>query len=391
MKSEIFDLDYLRTKKEIFYWVHFILFVMTKLNIFVSNYVRAPILFMYLVGAFIILIKNSEFINSKLQNSKIKRVLLFGFYMILNAVIMKFLNVYVIYWVVTFIFIKELKFSKNEILSLINKTAIVYFILSILLNYTPLKSLSWYEVRQIRSRFLPFAYRFIGVSSTPAGPDIFYLIVLISNLILNKGKSKYFYMVLGFVVVIWSASLSPFMSLFGAIIILPFTKSKVIKIIYGSMLWLYQFIIMAAYAFGEEGLRHILNMLSTTRSMIWYHLYLNFLEKSSFTQFLFGRRELVEFWHFLKLINNPHNFSLIVIQFAGILGYSIIIIFATFNFQKLQDKYTIFMISLLMIYSSTNTYIFTIRGNPIFIYILIAYLFSRNESKVEAKTEAKLQ
>jgi hypothetical protein len=381
MKTEMLDFDYLRTKKEIFYWVHFILFVMTKLNIFVSNYVRVPILFMYLVGVFLILIKNSKVINSKLQNSKIKLMLLFGLYMILNAVIMKLLNVYVIYWVVTFVFIKELRFSSDEILSLINKTAIVYFILSILLNYTPLKTLSWYEVRQIRSRFLPFAYRFIGISSTPAGPDIFYLIVLISNLILNKGKSKYFYMILGFVVLIWTASLSPFMSLAGAIIILPFTKNKVIKIIYGSMLWLYQFIIMVVYAFGAEGLRHILNRLSTTRSMIWYHLYLNFMEKSSFTQFIFGRKELVEFWHYLKLINNPHNFSLIVIQFAGIIGYSIIIIFATYNFQKLQDKYTIFMISLLMIYSSTNTYIFTIRGNPIFIYILIAYLFSRNETK----------
>jgi hypothetical protein len=380
MKTEMLDFDYLRTKKEIFYWVHFILFVMTKLNIFVSNYVRVPILFMYLVGVFLILIKNSKVINSKLQNSKIKLMLLFGLYMILNAVIMKLLNVYVIYWVVTFVFIKELRFSSDEILSLINKTAIVYFILSILLNYTPLKTLSWYEVRQIRSRFLPFAYRFIGISSTPAGPDIFYLIVLISNLILNKGKSKYFYMILGFVVLIWTASLSPFMSLAGAII-LPFTKNKVIKIIYGSMLWLYQFIIMVVYAFGAEGLRHILNRLSTTRSMIWYHLYLNFMEKSSFTQFIFGRKELVEFWHYLKLINNPHNFSLIVIQFAGIIGYSIIIIFATYNFQKLQDKYTIFMISLLMIYSSTNTYIFTIRGNPIFIYILIAYLFSRNETK----------
>ncbi|MGH4120723.1 hypothetical protein [Clostridium sp.] len=381
MKKEMLDLDYLRTKKEIFYWVHFILFVMTKLNIFVSNYVRVPILFMYLVGVFFILIKNSEFIKSKIKNSKVKLMLAFGLYMILNAVIIKVLNVYVIYWVVTFIFIKELKFSSDEILSLINKTAIVYFILSILLNYTPLKSLSWYEVRQIRSRFLPFAYRFIGVSSTPAGPDIFYLIVLISNLILNKGKSKYFYMILGALVVIWTASLSPFMSLAGAIIILPFTKNKVLKIIYGSMLWLYQFIIMVAYALGSEGIRHILNRLSTTRSMIWYHLYLNFMEKSSISQFIFGRKELVEFWHFLKLINNPHNFSLIVIQFAGIIGYSIIIIFATYNFQKLQDKYTIFMISLLMIYSSTNTYIFTIRGNPIFIYILIAYLFSRNESK----------
>lgn len=379
MKTEMLDFDYLRTKKEIFYWVHFILFVMTKLNIFVSNYVRVPILFMYIIGVFLILIKNSKVVNSKFVNSKIKLILVFGFYMIINAVIMKLLNVYVIYWVATVIFIKELRFSRDEILSLINKTAIVYFILSILLNYTPLKALSWYEVRQIPSRFLPFVNRFIGVSSTPAGPDIFYLIVFISNLILNKRKSKYFYMILGFVVVIWTASLSPFMSLFGAILILPFTRNKIIKIIYGSQLWLYQFIMIVAYALGSTTIRHILNRLSTTRSMIWYHLYLNYMEKSSIYQMLIGRKELVEFWHFLKLINNPHNFSLIVIQFAGIIGYAMIIIFVTFHFQKLRDRYAIFMVSLLMIYSSTNTYIFTIRGNPIFIYILIAYLFSRSE------------
>lgn len=381
MKAEMLDFDYLRTKKEVFYWVHFILFVMTKLNIFVSNYVRVPILFMYLVGVFLILIKNSKVVNTKILNSKVKLVLGFGFYMILNAVIMKVLNVYVIYWVVTFVFIKELKFSSDEILSLINKTAIVYVIIAVLLNYTPLKALSWYDIRILHNRFIPSIPRFIGISSTPAGPDIFYLIVLISNLVLNKGKSKYFYMILGFIVLVWTASLSPIMSLAGAILILPFTRNKVIKIIYGTQLWLYQFIMIVVYAFGSEWVRHILNMLSTTRSMIWYHLYLNFMEKSSITQIIFGRRELVDFWHFLKLINNPHNFSLIVIQFAGIIGYGIIIIFATYNFQKLQDRYTIFMVSLLMIYSSTNTYIFTIRGNPIFIYILIAYLFSRVETE----------
>lgn len=388
MKSEILDFDYLRTKKEIFYWVHFILFVMTKLNIFVSNYVRVPILFMYLVGVFLILTKNSKFKKIEIINSKIKLILVFGFYMMLNVLIMKFLNVYIIYWVATFIFIKELRFTKNEIFTLINKTAIVYLVLAILLNYTPLKALSWYEIRQISNRFVPFVHRFIGISSTPAGPDILYFIVIINNLILNKGKSKYFYIILGFIMVIWTASLSPFMSLAGAIIILPFTSRKVIKIIYGSMLWLYQFPVILIYAVGSVEIRHILNVFSTARAMIWYHVYLNLLEKSSFAQFIFGRKELVEFWKSKVLVNNPHNFSLIVLQFAGIIGYIIIISFITSKFQKLQDKYIIFIVSLLMIYSSTNTYIFTIRGNPIFIYILIAYLFSRNESKIESRINA---
>jgi hypothetical protein len=382
MKKEMLDWDYLITKKEIFYWVHFILFFMTKLNIFVSNYIRLPILGMYIVGVFLILIKNSKVKSSKIINSRIKLILIFGFYMILNLLIIKYTNVYVIYWVATVIFIKELKFKSSEILSIINKTAIVYFILAILLNYTPLKVLSWYDIRILHNRFVPSVPRFIGLSSSPAGPDIFYIVVLFSNLFLNKCRSKYLYIIFSLVLVVWTASLSPIVSIVGAIAILPFTNNKVIKSIYSSMLWLYQFIIIFIYAIGSEGLRSFLNRCSTTRSMIWYHLYLNASYKSSLSQWIFGRSELVEFWHFKQLINNPHNFSLIVLQFGGIIAYIMIIIFFAFNFQKIQNKYIIFIVSMLIIYSSTNTFIFTIRGNPIFIYILISYLFVRNESEV---------
>ncbi len=196
-------------------------------------------------------------------------------------------------------------------------------------------------------------------------------------------------MTLGFIIVIWTGSLSPFMSLAGAIIILPFTSNKVIKIMYGSMLWLYQFIIMLIYGLASEGGRHILSRLSTTRAVIWYNLYFNLMEKSTLSQWIFGRTELVELTHVGRIINNPHNFSLIALQFAGVIGYGIIIIVSTLNFQRLQDKYMIFIVSLLIIYSSTNSYIFTIRGNPIFIYILISYLFCKTESKTESYLDTK--
>jgi hypothetical protein len=380
MKDGILNWDYLRTKKEIFYWLHFMLFFLSKLNIINSNFVRLPILLMYIVGVFLILIR-----NFKVKQSNIKLMIMFGFYMLLNLLIVKYTNVYVIYWVATVIFIKELKFTSSEILSLINKTAIVYFILSILMSYTPLKALSTYEVRQLHNRFIPSIFRFLGLNGSPAGPDIFYIIVLFSNIFLNKGRSKYLYSIFSLAIVAWTGSLSPIVSIIGALVILPFTNYKVIKIIYSSVIWLYQFIVIFMYSVGSEGVRHFLNRCSTTRSMIWYHLFINLIQQSTVFQWIFGRADLMEFYHMNQAINNPHNFSLIVLQFGGLIIYSMIIIFTTFKFQKIQDKYIMFIVALLLIYSSTNTFIFTIRGNPIFMYIIVTYLFAIKESKIESK------
>ena len=47
----------------------------------------------------------------------------------------------------------------------------------------------------------------------------------------------------------------------------------------------------------------------------------------------------------------------------------------------MRDKYKIFIVSVLLIYASTNTFIFTVRGNPIFVFLLGTYLLSGDESK----------
>lgn len=364
-------------KKEIFYWIHFILFFMSNLNVVPEDYVRALILFMYILGLSTVLI-----VKYKQKYSYFKLIAMLGIYIILIILSIKYSNIHIMYLIATCIVIKELKFSKQEILSLINKTAIVYFILAIALNYTPLKSLSIYDIRQIRSRFLPHVYRFIGVNGSPAGPDILYLIVAITNLTQNKAKSKYFYIISSLIIVVWTASLSPIVALIGAIVIIPFSNSNIIKTIYSSTLWLYQYIVVLGYTVGSTSFRHILNRFSTTRSLYWYNVVRNLTRFSTFKEWLFGRQRLVGFARAGEIINNPHNFSIFLLEFGGVIMYSIIIIIATLNFKKIHDKHIIFIVSLLLIYTSTNTFIFTIRGNPIFNFILITYLFSRNEPKL---------
>ncbi|HEY8803601.1 MAG TPA: hypothetical protein VIM42_00545 [Clostridium sp.] len=366
-------------KKEILYWIHFALFTISNLNFSFVNYVRATILVMYLCGFVYMTVKKAEF---KLPSKYI--LILFGVYIILNALFIKTISVHIIYLAVTFMIIKEFKFSKSELLALINKTAIVYFILSVILGYTPLNSLSVFGPRQIENKFFPHLFRFIGIEGTPAGADIFFLIVLLSNIFLNKAKNKYFYITLSVIVLLWTSSFAPVVSIIGALLILPFTKNKVAKIIYSGMLWLYQFIVIIMYGFGTVKLQYILNVCSTWRARIWFNMYYGLIQYNSMALWLLGRKELVEFSHRTDtIINNPHNYSLFLLQFGGIITYIIIIGVATLYFKNMRDKYMIFVVSALLIYASTNTFILTIRGNPIFIYILIMYLSSGKEPKLE--------
>ena len=398
MKEEIIDCNYSYNKKilywihscnkkEILYWIHFVLFTISNLNFGFVNYVRATILLMYVCGFIYITVKKPEF---KLPSKYI--LILFGVYIILNALFIKTISVHIIYLAVTFIVLREFKFSKSELLSLINKTAIVYLVLSLILSYTPLNTLSVFGPRQIANKFFPhLLFRFMGIEGTPAGADIFYVIVLLSNIFLNKSKSKYFYITLSLIVWGWTSSLAPVVSIIGTLLILPFTKNKVVKIAYSGMLWLYQFIVIIMYGYGTLSLQYILNVCSTWRARIWFNMYWGLIQHNSMTQLLLGRKNLVEFSHRTDtIINNPHNFSLFLLQFGGIITYVIIIAVATMYFKNMRDKYMIYVVSALLIYASTNTFIFTIRGNPIFVFILVMYLSSGKEPRL-AKREPKLE
>jgi len=367
-------------KKECFYWAHFILFTMSNLDFSYVGYVRAALLSMYICGLIYLVVKKSEF---KLPPKWM--LVLFGLYILLNALIIRTVSVHIIYLVVTVIVINQFKFSKSQLLALINKTAIIYFVLAIILNYSPLNFMSVLGPRLIENKFFPhLLFRFLGIEGTPAGADIFYMIVLFSNIVLNKTKSKYFYITLSLIILLWVSSIAPIVSILGALLILPFTKSKIMKITYSGLLWLYQFIVAIIYSFGSLELRHILDVCSTWRARIWFNVHYGLINQNSIAQWVLGRKELVEFPHRTDtIINNPHNFSLFLLEFGGLIIYCLIIFTLTMYFKNMTDKYMIFVISALLIYASTNTFIFTIRGNPIFIYILVMYLSSGSDPKLE--------
>ncbi|MCB2293980.1 hypothetical protein LGK95_10665 [Clostridium algoriphilum] len=378
--KEVINCNHSSNKREILYWIHFALFTISNLNFSFVSYVRATILVMYLFVFVYMKVKRTEF---ELPSKYI--LILFGVYILLNTLFVKTISVHIIYLAVTFMIIKEFRFSKSELLALINKTAIVYFVLSVILGYTSLNALSVFGPRQIENKFFPhLLFRFIGIEGTPAGADIFFLVVLLSNIFLNKAKNKYIFITLSIIVLLWTSSLAPVVSIIGALLILPFTKNKVAKITYSGMLWLYQFIVIIMYGFGSLQLQNVLNVCSTWRARIWFNMYWGLIEHNTTALWVLGRKDLVEFSHRTDtIINNPHNFSLFLLQFGGIIAYIIIIVVATMYFKDMNDKYMIYVVSALLIYASTNTFIFTIRGNPIFVYILVLYLSSGKEPKLE--------
>ncbi|HEY8890129.1 MAG TPA: hypothetical protein VIM70_07715 [Clostridium sp.] len=378
MKEKVIDWVDSCNKKEIFYWVHFVFYFLSNLNVYFVSYVRASILVMYLLAFLYLFIKNHKF---KLPPRYF--LIAFGLYVVFNTLIIRNFSVHIVYCIISFIIIKELKFTKSQVLSLINKTAIVYLLVSLVLNYTPLSFLSLYNDRLITNKFFPhLLYRFLGIEGTPAGADIFYSLVLISNIVLNKTKNRRFFITLSVIILVWTSSFAPILSIVGALLILPFSNNKVAKATYGSMIWLYQFIIIFIYSFGFVHLNEILNVSSTWRARIWFKMYWSLVSNSTLSTWNLGRKALVNFVH-QTTTNNPHNYSLFLLEFAGIPMFIIIIGVTTMYFANMKDKYMIFVVATLFIYASTNTFIFSIRGNPIFLYILVTYLSFENEPKIE--------
>jgi len=378
MKEKVLEWVDSCNKKEMFYWLHFIFYCLSNLKVEFVNYIRAFILIMYLSAFIYLIIKKHTY---KLPPKYF--LITFGLYIVLNTLIIRTFSVHILYCVITFIIIKELKFTRKQVLYLINKTAIIYLLVSLVLNYTPLNFLSLYNNRQVSNKFLPLLlYRLLGIEGTPAGADIFYSIVLISNIVLNKTKNKRFYITLSAIILVWTSSFAPILSIAGALLILPFTNNKLAKAGFGSMIWLYQFIIIFIYSFGFVKLNNLLNLFSTLRARIWFRMYWSLIENNTLATWNLGRKALVDFVN-KTTTNNPHNYSLFLLEFAGIPMFIIIIAIVTIYYMNMKDKYMIFIVTILFIYASTNTFIFSIRGNPIFIYILVTYISFEREPKIE--------
>ncbi|MGG3467836.1 hypothetical protein ABES02_10200 [Neobacillus pocheonensis] len=362
-------------KKEVIFWIHFFLFFLTNLNIHYVDYIRLTILLVYISSLVYVYINRSKF------HFSFNRVyLLFILYIIIYLAFNHKINIHIIYWIVTFIIIKQMNFDKIQIISIFNKTAILYLILSIIFIYTPLNIYSAYEIRHLENKFFPSIDRFIGFEGSPAGPDLLFSILLISHIFLNKNKSKYVFIIISAIMLIWTSSFAPLVSILGALVIIPFRDNRMIKTCYIALILTYQFVVIFLYTFSGASIRYILDVFSTWRARVWFRVFTQLKEQSSLTDWLIGRKDLVEFPHIRDVIaNNPHNFNIFILEFCGIFVYLILVLYIIYLFRDVKDMFQLFIISMLIMYSSTNTFIFTIRGNPVFLFIIIAFLMAGNQ------------
>lgn len=202
------------------------------------------------------------------------------------------------------------------------------------------------------------------------------------NLFKNDSKKKYIYITLSTIMLIWTSSFSPLLCILAAIMIVPFIKSKIMKGLYIGIIWLYQFIIIFIYQTSNDSMRYILDIWSTWRARIWYRVFEGLEESNTLKEWFLGRNELVEFNHIRDILsNNPHSFNLFILQFGGIGIYMIITFILVNKAKNVNVAFHFIILSILILYSSTNTFVLTIRGNPIFIYIFISYLIMNSTDK----------
>ncbi|MFV0220635.1 hypothetical protein OBK23_13325 [Empedobacter falsenii] len=368
--------------KLFFFWSHFILFVLQQLNFSEStvSLLKFSIGSLYAVCILLLLV----FYKVRLSLKDLVLIGIVTFFVIAKILVLKSINIAVIYWLLCFFCFSKMNWKFEEFLKLVNYAAIAYFVVSILLVYGPLKGYFSYEVRELENRFIPSINRFIGIEGSPAGPDLFYTIVLVMNIYYKKFKYLFFSpaFIIACLVIVWTASLSNLVSLALAILVYLCYKFRIIAITV-----LFCFFLISTYLINRYGysMEFILNTVTTLRANIWLQVLTNMSNFNTFEEWVFGRIELMEFLSVgagSELYDaNPHNLGLFAYQFLGVPLFILLVYLLVKYISKIPKGIFFFIIAFMISYSVTNTMPFTTRGNPVIIYLFAFCLFNYNQNE----------
>jgi len=294
--------------------------------------------------------------------------------LVLKLLFVQHFNIQFLYlWVVLGCF-GLMPIKKDDIDFIVRITPLLYLVFALILHYTFFKSLSLYEVRQLPNRFLPqFLNRFIGITGSPAGPDIIYTATLFYTIFLIRKRTiDYFNIVISILVIIWTSSLSP---LFAVILALPVLFLKRFKTGYFLLSMYYCFFLVILYNYSSQPYKHLLNVLTTLRVQIWDKVTTGLGAQNSLSEWLLGRREMIEFTHLFGVVDaNPHNFTIYLLEFGGLIGLLLATVYFILKVQALRNKKVWFLVMLIFFYVSTNPIPFTIVDSPFLIYLGLAFL-----------------
>ena len=309
----------------------------------------------------------------------------------LTLLILKFILLYSLF--------SHFRISAKEFIGFINKTYIVYVVISAIFFYlipNTLYQISYHPQFYADYFFIKFPI-FRGLQGgTPASIDSYSAIVFVINLFNKKNNPlRKRILILSIVCILLSLRMTPLVALSLSLLTYPIITRPLrsVMILFSGTLLFLVFVLMLFYKpslFGMD-FYELAYLATHARSMVWVQQITIILENYSFVDYLFGSFSSEKFsvtafqitgYEKDQLIDNPHNNYLL-------LFYQMPIPFLLVYFGFLNKLRTNFnrnwfpAIMLLSIAGFTNSTIISLH-NPIYIMIICFYL-TNNFTSLEKK------
>ncbi len=270
-----------------------------------------------------------------------------------------------IFFVILFLFFITYKIDQDRFIWFINVTYIFYVIISFFLFYISGNVIDP-ELKQMSNRFIPGFNRLLGVEGSPAGIDVFSLLVVSLNIIIKKRINAF--VITGVIVYILTSSYTPLLALILSLLFTCFFfKFKTII-----------FIIIVLFPFIAKGVYNSFNLdaflikMTSERIIIWNDM-INQYFLSTLPDTLLKLKNIPEIMYSGSITNNPHNITLYLMFVSGLIIFSLFLIVTSFFVSTIDSKKHLFIILYLILSAQMNRYVLSFY-NPVFIYTFFYFL-----------------
>lgn len=282
---------------------------------------------------------------------------------------------YIIYAAGLYYFISTLKDKVNILLKVSNIVYLIFLGLSLLVYFSLIQ---WPNTNLNLFQYNVFGFTyttFIGFYGSTAHIDSYSLLIFFVNLFFNKGKGRYFFILVPLLAAIATVRFTPFVSIFVALFFLfMFSKfgKRITPIISLSIFSSFYIVYLIMLYFNNFTLNEMMGNFTNGRNFIWYDmltLYNNYDDMTLNKLIGFGNTELFSvssFGNTVGDISNPHNSYLRILIENGFIFYSLIYLFMTYKLTLIKNKIPLFLSFFILMVGVTNNEVFSF-SNPIFL------------------------
>lgn len=289
---------------------------------------------------------------------------------------------------ITFFKIQEI--SLQELIKFCNYTFLIYFFLSLISYFGiafhhPIDMINSFDINY---GFISFETLY-GLEGSTADIDSYSSVIVLLNLFLNRSKSKYLFMGVALLALIWTARFTPLVSFVFSVFIFLVVRNKWMALL--SIFFI--FIGFAAFTYIEmyqpyghlfssvASNKLVLQLATHGRTFIWSEQLKCIHDNFHLLDYVFGNFKYAEIsipWSD-GTTSNSHNSFLALYFRMGILALFLLVLFVVKVFKSF-NRYTFPLLFSIFLSATTNGTIFYV-GNPIFIILTIYLIYFYKSEK----------